>query len=106
MEAGIAAGVEEVVVVVVEVAEEVVVEGLGQGVGTLQVLHSTREDPVEGWGTFPLGPALARYSKQAGSWAQGQEEVEAEVVEIILHSSAKHVQMLEVEGRRQEGRLG
>lgn len=98
MEAGIAAAVVEVVVVVA-VVEEVVVEGLGQVVGTLQVLHSARGDPVEGWETFPLGPASARYSNQAGSWAQAQEEVEGEeVVEMILHSSAKHAQMLEVEG--------
>lgn len=101
VEAGIAAaGVEEVAAAVVVVAAEVVVEGLGQGVGTLQVLRSTRGDPVEGWETFPLGPALARYRKQAGSRAQVQEEVEAEeeVVEMILHSSAKHARMLEVEG--------
>lgn len=80
--------------------EEVVAEELGQVAGTLQVLRLERGGLAGGLETFPLGPALARCSKQAGSWAQVQGEVEGEEeeVEMILRSLAKHVQMLEVEG--------
>lgn len=41
----------------VAVVEVVVVEGLGQVAWTLQILHLEKEDLVEGWETFPLGPA-------------------------------------------------
>lgn len=59
MESGIAAAavVVEEEEVVVAVVEEVVVEGLGQVAGTLQILHLEKEDLVEGWETFPLGLA-------------------------------------------------
>lgn len=58
MECGIAAAaVVEEEVVVVAVVEEVVVEGLGQVAGTLQILRLEKGDLVEGWETFPLGPA-------------------------------------------------
>lgn len=98
MEAGIAVAVGEVVAVVAAAVEVVAVKGLEQAVGTLQVLHSARGDPVEGWGIFPFGPSLARYSKQAGSWVRGEVEGGEEVeLEMTLHSSAKHVKMLEVE---------
>lgn len=92
--------------VVAAAAGEAVAKGLGRVVGTLPVLHSAKGDPAEGWETFPSGPASARCSKPAGSWARVQWGEGEEEEETILHSSEKHAQMWAAEGRRQEGRLG
>lgn len=53
----VAAVVEEEVVAVAVVVEEEVAKGLGQVAETLQIHHLEKGDLVEGWETFPLGPA-------------------------------------------------